>query len=151
MKLKVSEIPWYYRLNTRFFGTWEEELQKQTDKDRYDGPAKYLEVCQNLNLNPGLPDHENVLFWVRVGKDMYQQYVYQEKKWFKSKELVNGCYAFIPLTTKQSNIDNIIHVPRKFLKPAYERLKDYLEVEKSIRETKRSVTKCFLARRNFPN
>ena len=128
---------WYYELNSREFGSWRQETDK-LKKGNYDGPASYLEVCEN----PGLPNHENIVFWVRIKDDLYQQYVYQENKWFKSKELIYGFYKFPPLTTKQINIDHIMSVPRKFLKNQYSRLQEYLEQKRYIDTIYRDTARC---------
>jgi len=124
-KIKCSKPEWYYQLNS-FTGTWETELLNQQTREDYDGPALYLEVFGN----PGLPKNSNVMFWVRVGKDLYQQYYYQDNKWFKAKELNNGFYDFQPMFPKQRTIDAVLKTPSNILRKDFARLKIFLEWNK---------------------
>ena len=133
-KIKCSKPEWYYQLNMRFFGSWEQELEEQKTDIRYDGPANYLELCDD----PGLPKNSNILYWVRLGKDLYQQYYYQENKWFKAKELNSGLYEFQPMNPKQKTIDEILKAPAKILRKDFARLKYFLEFRN---ETERNITR----------
>ncbi len=139
LKFKCTKVEWYYELNSKWFGSWKQELAKQKREDRrYDGPAHYLKLAEDTSITDQLPKREGIQFWVRKGKGYYDQYIFMENKWFVTKEPQTGVYEF-RMNVKQKIADIVLETPTKILRAPYAKLKAFLEVEKSVRRVVRDT------------
>lgn len=114
---KIAKQEWYTRTRSRStlarlvgqevfgFGTYEEEVQRYKDNPHnYDGPALYIEPCDD----PGFPPRERLAYCVRTSRGKhhdpyrtYTKYYYQENRWFKSKKENMQTSLFTPILTQE--------------------------------------------------